>query len=94
MALPVTDRQKGYDVTKTAILAMPSARALALRAEPAPPFRPYGLRSTIASRAPIQVFRSDAQNICPGCGRSHWVIGRSSAECASCCTALPFAGWR
>lgn len=26
---------------------------------------------------------------CPGCGRSHWIIGRLSAECAFCTTALP-----
>ena len=28
-------------------------------------------------------------NHCPGCGRSHWIIGRLSAECAFCSTALP-----
>lgn len=28
-------------------------------------------------------------NHCPGCGRSHWHIGRLSAECAFCGTALP-----
>ena len=26
---------------------------------------------------------------CPGCGRTHWLIGRLSAECAFCSTALP-----
>jgi len=26
---------------------------------------------------------------CPGCGRSHWHIGRQVAECAWCGTALP-----
>lgn len=26
---------------------------------------------------------------CPGCGRSHWYVGRMSAECAFCSTALP-----
>jgi hypothetical protein len=25
----------------------------------------------------------------PGCGRTHWLIGRLSAECAFCSTALP-----
>lgn len=29
--------------------------------------------------------------ICPGCGHSHWQIGRLSAECAFCGTALPLA---
>ena len=27
----------------------------------------------------------------PGCGRTHWIIGRISAECAFCATALPLA---
>lgn len=26
---------------------------------------------------------------CPGCGRSSWLIGRLSAECAFCGTAIP-----
>jgi len=26
---------------------------------------------------------------CPGCGRSHWYVGRGLAECAFCTTALP-----
>lgn len=28
-------------------------------------------------------------NHCPGCGRTHWHIGRISAECAFCSTAMP-----
>jgi hypothetical protein len=28
---------------------------------------------------------------CPGCGRAHWLIGRATAECAFCSTALPLA---
>ena len=28
-------------------------------------------------------------NHCPGCGRSHWYVGRLSAECGFCGTALP-----
>lgn len=28
-------------------------------------------------------------NHCPGCGRTHWHIGRLTAECAFCSTALP-----
>ena len=30
-------------------------------------------------------------NHCPGCGRSQWIIGRATAECAFCSTALPLA---
>ncbi|MFL5900955.1 MAG: hypothetical protein ACJ75S_07115 [Solirubrobacterales bacterium] len=26
---------------------------------------------------------------CPGCHRSHWLVGRVTAECAFCGTALP-----
>ena len=35
------------------------------------------------------VYRDQETNHCPGCGRSHWYIGRLSAECAFCGTALP-----
>lgn len=34
-------------------------------------------------------YRPLEQNYCPGCGRTHWIIGRMTAECAFCCTALP-----
>lgn len=29
-----------------------------------------------------------APQTCPGCGRAHWLVGRQSAECAMCGTAL------
>jgi hypothetical protein len=35
------------------------------------------------------VYRDGETNHCPGCGRTHWHIGRISAECAFCATALP-----
>lgn len=35
------------------------------------------------------VYRENEANYCPGCGRTHWIVGRTSAECASCSTALP-----
>lgn len=34
-------------------------------------------------------YRDGEKNNCPGCGRSHWHIGRIMAECAFCGTALP-----
>ncbi|PTQ13568.1 hypothetical protein CLG96_02950 [Sphingomonas oleivorans] len=34
-------------------------------------------------------YRPGGSNICPGCGRSHWYVGRISAECAFCTVALP-----
>ena len=35
------------------------------------------------------VYRDRQTNHCPGCGRTHWYIGRMMAECAFCGTALP-----
>jgi hypothetical protein len=35
------------------------------------------------------VYRESEVNHCPGCGRTHWIIGRMLAECAFCSTALP-----
>ena len=35
------------------------------------------------------VYRDKEVNHCPGCGRTHWHIGRMLAECAFCATALP-----
>ena len=44
------------------------------------------------------VYREHDVNHCPGCGRTHWIIGRMSAECAFCLCAygcgdceLPFS---
>lgn len=30
-------------------------------------------------------------NHCPGCDGTHWLVGRASAQCARCETALPLA---
>jgi hypothetical protein len=35
------------------------------------------------------VYRPGEVNHCPACGRSHWYIGRLSAECGFCSAALP-----
>ncbi len=35
------------------------------------------------------VYRENEVNHCPGCGRTHWYLGRVLAECAFCGTALP-----
>lgn len=43
-------------------------------------------------RAPIGTrtsYRLHEPNACPGCGQSHWMVGRLTAECAFCGTALP-----
>src|SRR5437868_5151046 len=45
----------------------------------------------ISERGFHVVYREHEVNHCPGCGRTHWIIGRVSAECAFCATALPLA---
>jgi len=47
--------------------------------------------STLANRGHHIVYRANAANHCPGCGRSQWFIGRVSAECGFCGTAVPLA---
>ena len=42
-----------------------------------------------AGRGYHAVYREHEVNHCPGCGRTHWLVGRVLAECASCSTALP-----
>ncbi len=37
------------------------------------------------------LFRRGETNRCPGCGHSQWLVGRTTAECAVCSTALPLA---
>lgn len=38
-----------------------------------------------------RVYRPGRPNRCPDCGQSWWNVGRHSAQCACCETALPFA---
>jgi hypothetical protein len=45
----------------------------------------------LAQRGHHIVYRTNTDNHCPGCGRSHWYIGRMSAECGFCGTAIPLA---
>ena len=45
----------------------------------------------LAHRGHHIVYRANVQNHCPGCGRSQWFIGRISAECGFCGTAVPLA---
>lgn len=44
-----------------------------------------------ATRGYHAVYRENEVNHCPGCGRTHWILGRVLAECAFCATALPLA---
>jgi hypothetical protein len=47
----------------------------------------FGLKPS--ARGYQVLFRSDEHNHCPGCGHSQWFVGRATAECAFCGTALP-----
>ena len=47
--------------------------------------------ASLAQRGHHIVYRANADNHCPGCGRSQWYIGRISAECGFCGTAVPLA---
>ncbi len=39
----------------------------------------------------MPLYYGDTVNHCPGCGGTHWHVGRQSAECAFCDTAIPLA---
>ena len=45
-----------------------------------------------AKRGYHAVYRENQVNHCPGCGRTHWYVGRTLAECGFCATALPLVG--
>jgi hypothetical protein len=47
--------------------------------------------AALAKRGHHIVYRANEANHCPGCGRSQWYIGRVSAECGFCGTAVPLA---
>ena len=44
-----------------------------------------------ARRGYHAVYRENEVNRCPGCGRTHWYVGRILAECGFCSTALPLS---
>jgi hypothetical protein len=44
-----------------------------------------------AARGYQVLFRPNESNHCPGCGRAQWYVGRITAECVFCHTALPLA---
>jgi hypothetical protein len=45
----------------------------------------------LSSRGYQVLFRANECNRCPGCGRAQWYVGRVTAECVFCGTALPLA---
>lgn len=46
------------------------------------PFNPH-------ERGLLIIYKENETNHCPGCGRCQWIIGRLTAECAFCSTAIP-----
>ncbi len=69
---------------------MKPRRALRLVTTPAGNPSRLDLATLPARRGYHACYRENEVNRCPGCRRSHWYIGRFSAECAFCGTALPF----
>lgn len=47
--------------------------------------------ATLSNRGHHIVYRANSSNHCPGCGRSNWYIGRTTAECGFCGAAVPLA---
>ncbi|GGB57961.1 hypothetical protein [Blastomonas aquatica] len=45
----------------------------------------------IVQRGFMPLYHSGDVNHCPGCGGKSWHVGRMSAECATCETAIPLA---
>ncbi len=45
----------------------------------------------LSARGYLVLFHPDETNHCPGCGHSQWYVGRVSAECGICGTALALA---
>ena len=52
---------------------------------------PIGHQFDLAKRGYHAVYRENEVNHCPGCGRTHWLVGRTLAECGFCATALPLS---
>jgi hypothetical protein len=51
----------------------------------------FGTQFDPAKRGYHAVYRENQVNHCPGCGRTHWYVGRTLAECGFCATALPLS---
>jgi len=76
-------------------VAIVSAAVIPLRR--ATPPAPRNATPTLAARLSLRqngyviVYHADTVNHCPSCGKSHWWVGRITAQCAFCATALPLA---
>ena len=49
------------------------------------------LRHEVAARGYHVVYRASETNRCPGCGHAQWYVGRVTAECVFCGTAIVLA---
>jgi len=56
-----------------------------------PLIRGKSFRLNLSARGYQILFHQDETNRCPGCGASQWYVGRITAECGVCGTALPLA---
>jgi len=50
-----------------------------------------GFAHDAARRGFVVLYRAGEPNHCPACGRTHWYVGRLSAECGFCGTAIALA---
>ena len=50
---------------------------------------PFDFAALNAARGYVILYRRHSGAACPSCGASNWIVGRSTAECARCHTALP-----
>ena len=53
--------------------------------------QPDSAGRAIARRGHHVVYRTEETNRCPGCGHAQWLVGRQTAECALCGTAIALA---
>ena len=53
--------------------------------------RQTSLQNARVARGYVLTYRPGQSNPCPGCGGVQWHVGRQTAECAYCATALPLA---
>jgi hypothetical protein len=47
--------------------------------------------AAVQERGYQPLYHQGKPNHCPGCSHSWWLVGRASAECWNCGTALPLA---
>jgi hypothetical protein len=84
LPFPILNLRKRLQPLARSLVGPPTKGRSAMPITSADDWKPY-------ARGYHAVYREHEVNHCPGCGRTHWIIGRVSAECAFCATALPLA---